>query len=86
MTLKRFDVYCGGHLADERDYCDDGLFVDADVAQELYDTLELMLTEFNEQMAGIVHDELAVIAKARAALAKARGKAHETKAARGEQA
>ena len=39
MTLKRFDAMGGGHLATERDYCDDGEFVDADVAQELYDAL-----------------------------------------------
>lgn len=42
-------------------------------APELYEALEAMLAEFNEQMSGIVHDELAAISKARAALAKARG-------------
>lgn len=34
-----------------------------------------MLREFNEQMPGIVNDELAVIARARAAIAKATGNA-----------
>lgn len=39
----------------------------------LYEALEKMLEEFNEQMTGIVHDEMMVVMKARAALAKARG-------------
>lgn len=34
----------------------------------LREALQAMLSEFNEGMAGIVHDELAAIAKARAAL------------------
>ncbi len=40
---------------------------------ELLEACKAMLSEFNEQMAGIVNDEFAVIAKARAAIAKATG-------------
>ena len=40
-------------------------------APELRDALRAMLAEFNETAPGIVHDELAAIAKARAAIAKA---------------
>lgn len=39
----------------------------------LYEALEKMLEEFNEQMPGIVHDELMAIMKARAALKLAKG-------------
>ncbi len=42
-------------------------------APDLLEALQAMLSEFNEQMAGIVNDEFAVIAKARAAIAKATG-------------
>lgn len=40
-------------------------------APDLLEAMQAMLSEFNESMTGIVHDELAVIAKARAAIAKA---------------
>ena len=39
----------------------------------LYEALEKLLEEFNEQMPGIVHDELMAIMNARAALKLARG-------------
>ena len=67
MNLQKFDVQVSGHYPDEDDriYGNDGEFVDADIAQDLYDALEAYVRMANAPQV--------IEQKAQDALAKARG-------------
>ena len=79
MSLQKFDVQVSGHYPDEDDriYGNDGEFVDADIAQDLYNALlsaeqsiaTFMRVHGYSSESGAGH----ILAKVKAALAKARG-------------
>ena len=76
MNLQKFDVQVSGHYPDEDDriYGNDGEFVDADIAQDLYEALQRAIDDdemATRKLGGSMSYETRV--KARVALAKARG-------------
>ena len=75
MNLQKFDVQVSGHYPDEDDriYGNDGEFVDADIAQDLYEALAECYKWLEESADGERATKMAL-----RALAKARGEGAES--------
>jgi len=77
--MRRFDIDVDGNANPwlDRDYCENGEFVDAEVAQEMYDAMKEMLADYKDAWLEWDNENKEygekLINNAEAALAKARG-------------